>query len=189
MRSARLEYRIPETDDVPALAAMMNDGEVRRFLDRRVFPLGLEVERRWVERMQEESDGHAQLTLVFGIAGREHIAGVTGLHNIDWINRSAQWGIVLRPDYWGHGYGAEAAEQVLAHAFLHLNLNAVRLHVNEAHDRAVRCYEKVGFVREGALRQAAFTEGVYRDLFVMSVLRAEWLRRNDGDGARTTSVG
>ena len=174
MRSARLEYRIAEPDDAAALAALMNDAEVRRFLDRRVFPIGVESERRWVERMQKNAEERADLVLVFGVAGRDHIAGVTGLHHLDWINRSTEWGIALRPDAWGHGYGAEAARQILAHAFLHLNLNAVRLRVNRTHERAIRCYEKVGFVEEGVMRQAAFVEGVYQDVLMMSVLREEW---------------
>lgn len=173
-RSARLEYRIPEHDDAPALAAMMNDAEVRRFLDRRVFPVGLNAERRWIDKRQEGAEARSDLVLAFGIAGRDHIAGATGFRQIDWINRSAMWGIVMRPDYWGHGYGAEVARRMILHAFRQLNLNVVRLEVNDLHARAIRCYERVGFVREGCLRQAVFTEGAYRDVVVMSVLRDEW---------------
>lgn len=159
MRSDRLEFRIPEKEDAAALAALINDADVRKFLDRRVFPVGLESERQWIERVQEESGRQTQLHMVFGIAGRDHIAGITGFHEIDWINRQVSWGIAVRPDYWDHGYGAEAARQMLAHAFLFLNLNAVRLQVHETHERAIRCYEKAGFIREGVLRQAAFVDG------------------------------
>ena len=40
----------------------------------------------------------------------------------------------------------------------------------------VRAYEKVGYRREGVLRQAAFREGAYHDVYLMAILRDEWRR-------------
>jgi RimJ/RimL family protein N-acetyltransferase len=40
--------------------------------------------------------------------------------------------------------------------------------------RALKVYERVGFVLEGRLRQDAFRRGKYWDTLVMSILRSEW---------------
>ena len=61
------------------------------------------------------------------------------------------------------------------YAFRTLNLNRIWLHVFEFNERALRAYEKVGFVREGVLRQDVFREGRYWNTVVMGILRDEWL--------------
>jgi RimJ/RimL family protein N-acetyltransferase len=40
------------------------------------------------------------------------------------------------------------------------------------------CYEKVGFVHEGCLRQNVYKRGMYVDVIVMSILRSEWNQIN-----------
>jgi RimJ/RimL family protein N-acetyltransferase len=38
----------------------------------------------------------------------------------------------------------------------------------------IRCYEKVGFSRDGVLRDEVFKNGVYVDRIIMSILRNEF---------------
>lgn len=84
-------------------------------------------------------------------------------------------GIVIgEKEYWNRGYGSDALRTLLRFAFEELNLHRVFLHVFDFNERAIRCYEKVGFRHEGRLRQARFTEGRYVDELVMAVLREEW---------------
>ncbi len=56
-----------------------------------------------------------------------------------------------------------------------MNLNRVWLYVYEHNERGIRTYEKVGFKREGLLRQETFREGRYWDAIVMAILREEWM--------------
>jgi RimJ/RimL family protein N-acetyltransferase len=75
---------------------------------------------------------------------------------------------------WNQGYGTDAMRLLLQHGFNTLNLNRVALDVYDTNLRAVRSYEKAGFVHEGRKRQAIFKDGRYVDILQMSVLRAEW---------------
>ena len=70
----------------------------------------------------------------------------------------------------------EAVRLLLDFAFRDLNLHRVYLHVFDTNAAAIRIYEKVGFVREGVLRQAAHIDGRYVDVMVMSILREEYAR-------------
>ena len=65
-------------------------------------------------------------------------------------------------------------ELLVQHGFETLNLNRVALRVFANNARAIRCYEKVGFVHEGRMRQAHYDQGEYIDILWMSILRDEW---------------
>jgi RimJ/RimL family protein N-acetyltransferase len=96
---------------------------------------------------------------------------------VDWKNRSAVLGIVLgEKKHWGNGFGTDAVRLILGFAFRELNLHRVELDVYDYNVRAIRCYEKAGFRREGTLRDALFRDGAYHDVFRMAVLHSEFSR-------------
>ena len=76
--------------------------------------------------------------------------------------------------FWSHGYGTEALRLLLRHAFDDLGLHRVDLVVIDYNARAIRAYEKCGFVREGLLRQNALVDGEWHDDVVMSILEHEY---------------
>jgi len=103
------------------------------------------------------------------------LIGTTGLHRIDFKNRHAGFGIAIGDKQaWGKGYGTEATFLVARYGFETLNLNRIWLHVYDFNPAGMRCYEKVGYAREGVLRQDHFSEGRYADTIVMAILRQEW---------------
>lgn len=55
-----------------------------------------------------------------------------------------------------------------------IDLHRVNLHVFSTNAAAIHLYEKVGFVHEGVLRQAAHIDGRYVDVVVMGILREEY---------------
>jgi RimJ/RimL family protein N-acetyltransferase len=170
----KIYLRPLEYSDAPQLTTWINDPEVTRTL-LAYRPMNLQTEQEFIDRMYRSEDD-----LVVGIVVRQtdQLIGVTGLHRIDWRNRHAALGILIgAKGEWGKGYGTEATSLLVDHAFATLNLNRVWLHVYEFNTRAVRAYEKVGFQKEGLLRQETFREGRYWDTIVMAVLRAEWAAR------------
>ena len=63
---------------------------------------------------------------------------------------------------------------LLEFGFNYLNLNSIRLRVNDFNVRGIKTYKKVGFKEVGKLRQANFVEGKYNDMVFMDILREEW---------------
>lgn len=78
--------------------------------------------------------------------------------------------------YWGSGYGSEAVRLILRYGFTELNLQRIALTVFEYNPRAIRAYERCGFVVEGRAREFLNRAGRRWDLIYMGVLRDEWLR-------------
>jgi RimJ/RimL family protein N-acetyltransferase len=157
--------------DLERCLRWINDPEILATLGRR-HPTGRSTEQEWLQG-QYKSDAHMNLAIVVK-DGDRHI-GNCGFNEIDYVNRFAVFGILIgEKDAWGHGYGPEAARLILKHGFAELGLHRIGLDVYSHNARALRAYEKAGFVREGVLRESYFRNGVYHDTIVMSVLESEW---------------
>ncbi len=160
-------------DSVAHYVRWMRDYEVRRLIEDDVIgPLTLESQEAWFDEAAKSKDLY-----LFDIRtlADDLLIGNCSLYNLDTKNRSAELGIVIgEKPYWGKGYGSDATCLILRFAFMELNLNRISLSVFGFNERAVRAYEKVGFVHEGIARQAVFREGRYHDLYLMAVLRDEW---------------
>ncbi len=105
------------------------------------------------------------------------ILGVTSLHRIDWLRRSAGIGYWIRRSRFGEGLATEASDAVLAHAFGALLLHRVEALVALANKPSQRVVEKLGFTREGVARDAEFVDGRFLDHIQYSLLDRD-LRRD-----------
>jgi len=94
-----------------------------------------------------------------------------------WHDRNARLSIgIYDRRFWSGGYGTEAMRLLLRYAFDDLGLHRVDLRVIDYNARAIRAYEKCGFVREGVLRESALVDGVWHDDVVMAILEREYRR-------------
>jgi RimJ/RimL family protein N-acetyltransferase len=171
----RIRLRAIERADLAFFQAWLNDPEVRTGLSM-VLPFSQVEEERWFDQMLERPDEEHSLVIEIDQPEGWMMVGTCSLFAFDWRVRSAEFGIVIgAKGYWDQGYGSEAAQLMLRHAFETLNLNRVQLRVNANNARAIRSYEKVGYVQEGRFRQAAYIDGKYVDVFLMSTLRSDWV--------------
>jgi RimJ/RimL family protein N-acetyltransferase len=163
-----------EREDAQQCVAWFNNPEITRWL-LMYRPINLRAEEEFIDKaLQSEHD----LVLGIVVQNNDRLIGGTGLHQIDFKNRHAGFGISIgEKEEWDKGYGTEATRLMVRHAFETLNLNRVWLHVYEYNQRGIRTYEKVGFQKEGILRQDTYGEGRYWDTIVMAILREEWNAR------------
>ncbi|MAS36977.1 MAG: GNAT family N-acetyltransferase [Anaerolineaceae bacterium] len=104
------------------------------------------------------------------------VVGEVVINQIDTDNRSANIRIgMFDPQYFGKGYGTEAMRLALDYGFGVLRLHRISLGVYDFNPRAIHVYEnKLGFRREGVLRDALLWDGDYHDEIIMSLLEHEW---------------
>jgi RimJ/RimL family protein N-acetyltransferase len=170
----RIRFRAPERDDSPTFVQWINDPEVRSGLFL-FLPMSMADEEKWFDDMLKSPIEEHPLCIEVKDKNEWIIIGNIGLFNIDSIARSAEAGILIgNKDYWNKGYGTEAMRLLIKHGFEALNLNRIYLRVYEDNPRAINCYEKVGYVLEGRMRQARYSNGKFVDILFMSVLREEW---------------
>ncbi len=164
------EYR---KEDVPQALAYMNDPEVKRLLTPGIpFLYTLEDEQKWYDSLSAMKD-----TYNFAIETLEdkRYIGGCGINAVDWKNSVALVGIFIGDKaLWGKGYGTDAMNTLVKFIFEQMNIRKVKLNVYAFNERAVKSYEKCGFVKDGTLRQEIFRDGKYHDEHVMSILRDEY---------------
>jgi RimJ/RimL family protein N-acetyltransferase len=156
-------------------ARWSTDTEYRRLEDSGItFPWSVKQVKEWMEKdLLNESGRHFSFT-IRTLEG-DKIIGEIGLGVPSWNHADAWVGIGLgeRED-WGKGYGTDAMRVILRYGFTELNLRRVSLDVFEYNPRAIRSYEKAGFVHEGQARKFLNRDGKRWDLIYMGILREEW---------------
>lgn len=170
----RVRFRAMERADLPHFVRWLNDPEVRRGLSM-FLPISTGHEEQWFEEQLKRPAYEQSFALEAEIDGHWKLIGSVALFDFNWIARKAEIGIMIgEKAQWNKGYGGEAMRLILKHGFETLNLHRLYLKVFANNPRAIRSYEKVGFVLEGRLRDADFAEGGYVDDLIMSMLRPEW---------------
>ncbi len=168
-------------ENLPSIVRWYRDPELARLTRYHTQPMSLEeIERYFMTRLL------APDALAFGIHERksDRLIGLTTFSALDPDNGSVLFHITIgERDAWGRGYGTEAADLMLAHAFERLDLHRVGLSVFAFNERAIRSYEKAGFRVEGRLREAIARDGRFWDEIQMGVLRDEWIAEHDSRAA------
>jgi RimJ/RimL family protein N-acetyltransferase len=172
MEGEKVRIRAIEKTDIDEILKWINNPEVTSNLILR-YPVSRYQEEKWIERML---DGADERNKVFVIETKDKIyLGGIGLHNINWLDRNAEVGIVIgKKEYWNKGYGTDAMMTLLDFAFHQMNLHRVYLRVYDFNPRGIRSYEKCGFRKEGVSREDHYIEGRYHDTIIMGILKDEF---------------
>ena len=160
-------------EDLDSVRNWWDCAEATRFMETGVFPT-TEARLEDFYRTSTESSN----TVVFVVEERStgSTIGLSGLYEIFWPGRRAEFRILIGdPGVFDKGYGTEATLMTIDYGFVRLNMEVIHLGVNAANARAVRAYEKAGFIHEGIRRKFVYARGEYNDAVVMSMLRDEYL--------------
>lgn len=176
----RIRLRAVEREDVHKFHEWVNDPEVTRGLAM-YLPMSLADEENWFDSHAKRDPREKPFAIDVRKGKNWKLVGNCGVFGISDVNSSAELGIMIGDKTeWNKGYGSEIMSLLVRHCFETLNLNRAYLKVYTENVRAVRSYEKAGFVLEGRLREAVYKFGKYDDVLVMSVLRSEWASRLAG---------
>lgn len=78
-------------------------------------------------------------------------------------------GIGLLPAFRGFGHGAMLMATTMSEAYRR-GLSRIELTVHADNTRAIALYERIGFKREGIMRDAALIDGHYKDVILMAII-------------------
>ena len=170
-------------DNVTAFQRWYSDPEVARLARYQDAPMRPDEIDRF---FQLRALGTESLTMAIHDRETGRLIGSCAFSQVDGENGSAVYHITIgEKDMWGRGYGTEATQLMLDHAFGTLGLHRIALTVFEFNERAIRAYRNCGFVVEGRSRESIWRDGRWWDELAMSVLSTEWHERRNvaGPGA------
>ena len=102
------------------------------------------------------------------------LIGHCGLYYVNWVSRSAEFTIYIGDfSFRGQGIGSDALRSLIRYGFDDLNLNRIWCEVYSNND-AIHIYEKIGFIKEGVMRDQYYSEGKYWDSTILSMLSSDW---------------
>lgn len=157
-------------EDVERYTEWVNDLEIGQFVLFSSQVFDVELEREALKKLMRDD-------IIFAIVEKDtnKVIGNCGLHMVNDVHRHANFGIFIgEKTYWNQGIGSEATALILDYGFNIMNLNNISLEVVQYNQRAVRCYEKVGFKYVGTRRKSIFMAGQYHDVLIYDMLAEEF---------------
>lgn len=168
-QDVKVTIRQFERTDIPKKVEWINNPENNQFLHYDI-PICVEKTEKWFDSHFGEETRYDAVIEVDGTP-----VGTIGLLNIDRKNSKAEYYIAMgETSYKGKGVAKEASKLILQYAFEVLALNRVYLFTESENIAAQKLFERVGFVKEGLIRQDIMSHGKFVDRFAYGLLREEW---------------
>ncbi|OYO01095.1 RimJ/RimL family protein N-acetyltransferase [Propionibacteriaceae bacterium ES.041] len=170
----RLTLRPFTEADADDLYALQSDGFALRYWDSPPWTERSSLDRFLADarKMADEGTG---VRVVIEHRSDQAFLGWCTVNQWNLRFRSTHLGYCLSPTAWGHGYATEAAHALLRWAYETLDLNRVQAEVDTRNVASARVLEKLGFIREGTLREDCIVNGDVSDSYVYGLLRRDWL--------------
>ncbi|MGD8172729.1 spermidine N1-acetyltransferase [Vibrio sp. TRT 21S02] len=102
------------------------------------------------------------------------LIGLVELIEINYIHRSAEFQIIIAPEFQGRGYAEQVINHALDYSFNILNLHKIYLLVALQNEKALHLYQKCGFIEEANLVEEYFINGKYHDVKRMYILQNQY---------------
>lgn len=160
-----------ERNDIPNKVKWINDPQNNKYLHYDI-PLEIEKTEKWFDNNINNSNRYDAIIEVDGIP-----CGTIGLINVDRKNHKAEYYIAMgETSLKRKGVSAQASELILKYAFFNLEINRVYLYTETENIPAQRLFEKLGFVKEGCIRQDLFSNGRFVDRFIYGICKSDCIK-------------
>ncbi|WP_138494958.1 GNAT family N-acetyltransferase [Paenibacillus pinistramenti] len=181
LESTRLVLRRLEESDAEQLYKYWSDPEVVKFMNVPPFADAADTQEmiRWLNLLAETED-----TLRWGIEVKStgRLIGSCGYNTWQLSGTyRAEIGYELGREYWQQGYMFEALEAMFRFGFETMGLNRIEALTFPENTASISLLQKLGFSREGLLREYQKDGDRFVDLFIFSLLRREWEREREVD--------
>ncbi len=168
----KIFFKLLEVEDLKKRVKWLNDDCVQASLHYD-YPTSLSRTKKWFEK--NLMDRNRIEFSIFTKEKKEQI-GFCGFLDIDIRARKGEHYMVIGEiQYWGGGYGTESYKLLTNYGFAELGLNRIYGYQNIDNVAAKRVVEKLGWLKEGTLRQDLYAHGKLYDRNVVSILKEDWI--------------
>lgn len=173
LQGPRVRLRMLASTDVPALFAVYSDPLVMRYWSNAPYAT---IEQAQVKFEELDSGNRAGNFFSWAIADNRNDAmlGTCSLFEISQPHRRASLGYALGSAYWGHGYALEASRLAVEYAFGTLGLRRLEADVDPRNAPSLRLLDRLGFTREGLLRERWQVAGETQDSLICGLLARDY---------------
>lgn len=178
MAGARVYLRPLETRDAEPLARGRHE-ETETFFEGGRVPFSAIAFALWIEELHAYQPPE-EIQFAICLKEDDRLIGMTGVSNLDWINRTGETEIyLLSTAHRERGYGTEAKHLLLEYCFDRLQLEMVSSFIWEPNQRSVEAVLRQGYRPAGRIESRILQGGRFRDVLVFDLARDEWLDARD----------
>ena len=165
--------RAIERNDLPQLLEWRNKPEFRKYF-REYRELNSDSQKIWFEN-KVINDISTRMFSIEDLSSKKLI-GACGLCYIDWVNRSADFSIYIGINdiYIDDKYAIDASQLMIKYAFEELALHRLWSEIYDTDKSKKEMFKKLGFTLDGTLRESHFSEGIWINSFLFSLLAKEY---------------
>ena len=170
LRTERLVLRGPGPGGRARRAGLPGDPRVQRFNDEPLRDVA--AAEAFIRFLRADSASDARRH--WAITADEEVVGLIGLHAWQHDHRRAELGYDMAVSRWGQGIASEAARAVIDYGFTEMKLHRIQAQTIADNHRSVRLLERLGFHREGTLREYSMEDDLtFHDSAVYGLLAAD----------------
>lgn len=161
--------------DAPILSALATHPDIYRNTLDIPASYSENLAREWIEHLYQPTQlALSQLVWAIRKNPTKELMGVISLTKLNHQNRNGTLGYWLGHRYWRQGHGTRACELVLDYGFKSLNLHKVHAEILEHNERSIALLERIGFQKEGHLRQNIMKDQKWLDLVIFALFSHQW---------------
>lgn len=162
IRTQRLQMRPLVPTDAEQLYRIYSDSEFMRYWSSAPWT-SIEQATSLIERDRRELAAGEHLRLGILLNEDESLIGTCSLFNFNVQSSRAEIGYGIASNHWRRGYMQEAVSALIRFAFTELGLNRIEADIDPRNIASTRSLEKLGFTREGLLRERWIVGGEVSD--------------------------
>lgn len=173
LETERLKLIEITPNHVESIFKILSLDEVTRYYGTDTFR-SIEEAKKLIDIFQKNF--YEKRSMRWGIVLKENnkFIGTLGLNGLQHKNKKAEIGYEIHPSYWRKGYTSEAIKEVLRYSYQELGLNRIGAVVYLENEASSNLLEKLGFKKEGELRDYLFQNSSYHTINMFSLLKREW---------------
>ncbi len=175
MSATVIRLRPLEREDLRFIHNLDNNAVIMRYWFEEPYEAFVELTELYDKHIHDQMERR----FIVDVDGTN--GGLVELIEIDYIHRRAEFQIIIDPAFQGLGLGEKATRMALDYAFQVLNLHKIYLQVDSENSKALHIYKKIGFEKEGVLRQEFYINGRYRDAVRMCIFKPRHIQESKPD--------
>ena len=173
LETERLLLRPLTADDLDFIFHHFSDPAIYRYLVDEE-PLLTRTQAQSIIEFYAETTGKSYNRWVLVLKSEERPIGTCGYHQWHKSHYRAEIGYDLEKASWQQGLMIEALKAVIGFGFEKMSLNRIGAMVHPENSASIRLLARVGFQKEGLLRDYYYQNGRFFDHWLLTLLKKEW---------------
>jgi RimJ/RimL family protein N-acetyltransferase len=172
IKNERITLRAIEEKDLIIMQNWANDPDIQYLLGGWHFPINKNDQIKWYNNLSCNS-----INQRFIIEDESQtVIGMANLLNINFKDGNAEHGLLLDKKFQGKGYGKDVVNAVMKYSFCELRLNRLETTIIENNEKSINLFLKLGWSKEGILRNWYFREGKYLNKYILGILQQDFIK-------------